>query len=79
MATHSSTLAWRIPWMEEPGGLQSMGLQRVKMGVYNFFPDNFICNYKCKNMRSSRDSLQRGQHTESLTSQYKGNKWTFWR
>ena len=29
MATHSSTLVWRIPWMEEPGGLQSMGLQRV--------------------------------------------------
>ena len=30
MATHSSTLAWRIPWMEEPGRLQSMGLQRVR-------------------------------------------------
>ena len=29
MATHSSTLAWRILWMEEPGGLQSMGSQRV--------------------------------------------------
>ena len=29
MATHSSTPAWRIPWTEEPGGLQSMGLQRV--------------------------------------------------
>ena len=29
MATHSSVLAWRIPWMEEPGGLQSMGSQRV--------------------------------------------------
>ena len=29
MATHSSILAWRIPWSEEPGGLQSMGLQRV--------------------------------------------------
>ena len=29
-ATHSSILAWRIPWTEEPGGLQSMGLQRVK-------------------------------------------------
>ena len=28
-ATNSSTLAWKIPWMEEPGGLQSMGLQRV--------------------------------------------------
>jgi len=31
MATHSSTLAWRIPWTEEPVGLQSMGLQRVYM------------------------------------------------
>ena len=29
MATHSSVLAWRIPWKEELGGLQSMGLQRV--------------------------------------------------
>ena len=29
IATHSSILAWRIPWTEEPGGLQSMGLQRV--------------------------------------------------
>ena len=29
MATHTSILAWRIPWTEEPGGLQSMGLQRV--------------------------------------------------
>ena len=30
MATHSRTLAWKIPWAEEPGGLQSMGSQRVK-------------------------------------------------
>ena len=30
MATHSSILAWRIPWREEPGGLQSVGLQRVR-------------------------------------------------
>ena len=29
MATHSSTLSWKIPWMEEPGRLQSMGLLRV--------------------------------------------------
>ena len=29
MATRSSVLAWRIPWTEEPGGLQSMGPQRV--------------------------------------------------
>ena len=30
MAAHSSILAWRIPWTEEPGGLQSMGSQRVR-------------------------------------------------
>ena len=30
MATHSSILAWRIPWTEELGGLQSMGLQRTR-------------------------------------------------
>ena len=30
MATHSSTLAWEIPWMEEPGRLQSMGSRRVR-------------------------------------------------
>ena len=29
MATHSRTFAWKIPWTEEPGGLQSMGSQRV--------------------------------------------------
>ena len=31
MATHSSILVWRIPWTEEPGGIQSMGLQRVRL------------------------------------------------
>ena len=30
MAPHSSTLAWKIPWMEEPGRLQSMGSRRVR-------------------------------------------------
>ena len=30
MAPHSSTLAWKMPWMEEPGGLPSMGLHRVR-------------------------------------------------
>ena len=31
MATHSSVLAWKIPWTEEPGGLQFMGLQEVDL------------------------------------------------
>ena len=36
MATHSSTLAWQTPWTEEPGGLQSMGLRRVRRELSNF-------------------------------------------
>ena len=33
MATHSSILAWRIPWTEEPGGLQSLRLQKSQTGL----------------------------------------------
>ena len=37
MAPHSSTLAWKIPWMEEPGGLQSMGsLSRTRVSDFPF-------------------------------------------
>ena len=36
MATHSSSLAWKIPWMEEPGRLQSMGSQRVRQRLNDF-------------------------------------------
>ena len=37
MATHSSSLAWKIPWMEEPGGLQSMGSQsRTQLSDFTF-------------------------------------------
>ena len=37
MATHSSTLAWKIPWMEEPGKLQSMGSQsRTRLSDFTF-------------------------------------------
>ena len=36
MATHSSTLAWKIPWMEEPGRLQSMGSLRVFTFTFHF-------------------------------------------
>ena len=35
MATHSSILAWRIPWTEKPGGLQSMGMKRVGCNLVN--------------------------------------------
>ena len=36
MATHSSILAWRIPWTEEPGGLQSMGVPKSRTRLSNF-------------------------------------------
>ena len=39
MATHSSIVAWKIPWMEEPGGLQSMGSQRVGHDLASIFED----------------------------------------
>ena len=46
MATHSNTLAWKIPWMEEPGGLQSMGSQSVEhdwaTSLYGGFIPSFL-------------------------------------
>ena len=36
MAPHSSVLAWKIPWTEEPGGLQSMGLLRTRLSDFTF-------------------------------------------
>ena len=41
MATHSSTLAWKIPWTEEPGRLQSMGLQRVRHDWVTSLPEQW--------------------------------------
>ena len=42
MATHSSILAWRIPWTEGPGGLQSMGLQRVG---HDWATNTYTCTF----------------------------------
>ena len=42
MATHSSILAWEIPWTEEPGGLQSMGLQRVRHNLVTKQPSHAL-------------------------------------
>ena len=44
MATHSSILAWRIPWTEEPGGLQSMGWQRVRYDLVTIPASNPLKN-----------------------------------
>ena len=41
METHSRILSWRIPWTEEPGGLQSMGSQRVRSNFSNEYEHNW--------------------------------------
>ena len=51
MATHSSILVWRIPWMEEPGGLQSMGSQRVG----HDFTQKKVSAYKSDSSNSKRN------------------------
>ena len=64
MAIHSSTLAWKIPWTEEPGRLQSMGLQRVRhdwatsheMGI----PDHLTC--LLRNLYADQEATVRSGH-----------------
>ena len=53
MATHSSILSWKIPWTEEPGGLQSMGSQKVRRSnwaVTWFKPDLIFYHYMLKSI-----------------------------
>ena len=45
MEIHSSILAWRILWMKEPGGLQSMGLQRVRYNWSDWSPMHSYCSW----------------------------------
>ena len=45
MAAHSSILAWRTPWTEEPGGLQSVGLQRVDTTEQLSVHKHIMCLY----------------------------------
>ena len=51
MATHANIIAWRIPWTEDPGGLQSMGLQRVGHDLSEHFHFSFQgCQYSVNNL-----------------------------
>ena len=45
MTTHSSILVWNVPWTEEPGRLQSMGLQRVRHSLATGHTHTHACNY----------------------------------
>ena len=57
MATHSCILAWRIPWTEEPGGLQSMGSQRVGHDRATFTFDINICVGPVKIVNNGCDGM----------------------
>ena len=64
MAPHSSNVAWRIPWTEEPGGLQSVGSQRVGHDwatSLSFFALNGQCADTAREAPSNSDSGQTGQ------------------
>ena len=63
MATHSSTLAWKIPWTEEPGGPQSMGSRRSDMTEQLHFHFSLSCigegngnPLQCSCLQNPRDS-----------------------
>ena len=75
MATHSSVLAWRIPWTEEPGGLQSMGLQRVR----HYWVTNTLTTKIRKKTRVStltttvQYSFESPSHSNQRRKRYKRN------
>ena len=66
MATHSSILAWRIPWTEEPGRLQSMVLQRVGPNwmTNTFTLELYVCPYRWTVLASSLQEPSRGTSEE---------------
>ena len=61
MATHASILAWKIPWTEAPGGLQSMGWQRVGQEQLN--------TYECTSLLTSSPLALNGFAEESGSEQ----------
>ena len=75
MATHSSTLAWRIPWTEEPGRLQFTGLQRVgtRLSDFIFHFHNLSSQGKKKKEHIKMSNLPKNLKNAKLLS----NKDTF--
>ena len=69
MATHSSTLAWRIPWREEPGRLQSMGSQRVghdwvtSLSLFTFWSKSSSMSSKLKDCYKSESKVSQSCST----------------
>ena len=79
MATHSSMLAWKIPWTEEPGGPQSMGLKESdtteRLTLYSFFVDlgklpGFQCQRRKQQKHFFKQSSAPGTEASILTLRY---------
>ena len=68
MAIHSSVLAWEIPWTEEPNGLQSVGLQRVRCD----FATEHTHQTPCQTQRS--DQYVTPPHLQDWMSRWEGNQ-----
>ena len=68
MATHSSILAWKIPWTEEPGGLQSMGLQRVRQ---DWVTNTFTFNLNYLPQASSPNTIKTGDKPQNMNLEEK--------
>ena len=68
MATHSSILAWRIPWREEPDGLQSMRSQRVG---YDGATNTFTAHHKKKKKKTNNNPIVKNQiHGQNVIMWY---------
>ena len=69
MTAHSNILVWRIPWTEEPGGLQSMGSQRDGHDWHLHFHDSLVGLNRCVNVKENRSLFQ-------IHFPFMGPKWT---
>ena len=76
MATHSSILAWKIPWTEEPGGLQSKGLQRVGHDWATSFSHRWHHpnGTQWRETKEPLDEGERGEWKSWLKTQHSKNK-----
>ena len=63
MATHSSILAWEIPWTKEPGGVQSLGSQELdmteKLNYHQTVPQKILANEKVRYFPGSHNKIER--------------------
>ena len=66
MATHSSTPDWRIPWTEEPGGLQSMGSQKVRQAGRNLAHTHSTAAYRTAGGSKGRRAETREHATAAV-------------